>query len=117
MRTLVGAVVGALVVAGGAGAYNAAVTPAQFSSLKHQVQTLQGKVSALQGRVSSLESSANQGAQDSSTVACLKKNWNAIEIWGSDTYAINSAKYDSSQVSQLQQDSIVMVPTATATQC
>jgi uncharacterized protein YlxW (UPF0749 family) len=93
------------------------VTPAQFSSLKHQVQTLQSKVSALQGQVSNLQSSTSQAAQDSSTVACLKKNWNAITIWGSDTYALNSTKYDSSQVSQLQQYSIVMAPTATASQC
>jgi hypothetical protein len=102
------------VVAAGAGAYNAAVTPAQFSALKHQVQTLQGKVSTLQGRVSSLQSSASQ---DTSTVGCLKQNWNAITIWGWDTYALNGAKYDSSQVGQLAQQSIVMVPTATATKC
>jgi hypothetical protein len=117
VRTFVGAVVGALVVAAGAGAYNAAVTPSQFSALKHQVQALQGKVSALQGRVSSLESSVSQTSQDASTVACLKKNWNAITIWSWDTYAINSNKYDSSQLNGLPDDSIVMVPTATATQC
>lgn len=114
MKTLIGALVGALVVAGGAGAYTVAVTPAQFSALKHQVQTLQGRVSALQGQVASLESTASA---DSSTAACLKKNWNAITIWSWDTYAINSAKYDSSQISQLAADSIVMVPTATTTMC
>jgi hypothetical protein len=62
VRTFVGAVVGALVVAAGAGAYDAAVTPAQFSALKRQVQVLQGRVSTLQGRVSSLQSSATQDA-------------------------------------------------------
>jgi hypothetical protein len=114
VRTFVGAVVGALVVAAGAGAYDAAVTPAQFSALKRQVQVLQGRVSTLQGRVSSLQSSATQ---DASTVACLKGNWNAITIWSWDTYALNGAKYDSSQVGQLSQESIVMVPTATASKC
>jgi hypothetical protein len=114
MRTLVGAVVGALVLAAGAGAYNAAVTPAQFSALKHQVQVLQGRVSTLQDRISSLRSS---GSQDASTVACLKQNWNAITIWSWDTYALNGAKYDSSQVGQLSQQSIVMAPTATASKC
>jgi outer membrane murein-binding lipoprotein Lpp len=117
VRTFIGVVVGALVVAAGAGAYNAAVTPSQFSALKHQVQTLQGRVSKLQGQVSSLQSSAARESQDSSTVACLKQNWNAITIWSWDTYALNSTKYDSSQVDQLAQDSIVMAPTATATKC
>jgi hypothetical protein len=50
-------------------------------------------------------------------VACLKGNWNAITIWSWDTYALNGAKYDSSQVGQLSQESIVMVPTATASKC
>jgi uncharacterized protein YlxW (UPF0749 family) len=114
MKVLIASLVCALVLAGGAGAYNMAVTPRQFAALKAQVASLQRKVADLQSTTSALQSTVNSS---SSTVTCLQKNWNAVTLWSSDIYAINSNKYDAGTVGQLNTQSILMAPLPTATQC
>jgi hypothetical protein len=97
LKTILASVVTGLVVAGGAGAAAVAVTPHQFASLNRQVQNQQVSIINLKSQVAALQNTVSklQANDTSSVVSCLQTQWNGLYGLPTDTYAINSAKYNS----------------------
>ena len=119
MKTVFACAITALIVVAGAGAYDAAVTPGQFNSLKHQVSLLQSQVSGLQTRVTTLESTSANTTHLSTLTTCLQTNWNALEWFNPNTYAVNGSIYDSSSgsVSAFTGLGLLYIKTADFTFC
>ena len=119
MKTVIACAITALIVVAGAGAYNAAVTPGQFNSLKQQVNSLRSQVSGLQTRVTTLESTSANTASLNTLTTCLKTNWNAIEGFNPNTYAVNGTVYSSSaaSVAAFAGLALVYIKTANWTTC
>ena len=89
MKILLTALLTALVVATGAGAYVAAVTPGQFAQLKAQVANQSVRLTSLEAAVSTLRSQPS----DASTVACLKGEWNQLIYWPQQDFVWNTVYY------------------------
>jgi hypothetical protein len=109
MKAVIASVVTALVVAGGAGAYSAVVTPRQFAALQSRVTalelkagTLQAQVGTLQATVGTLQAATNtlqsSAGSNSTLVSCLQRNWNLLRGFPlvPAPFAINGAVFDSS---------------------
>ena len=104
MKTILASLITALMVAGGAGAYVSAVTPAQLNALKARVSVLESRAAAskaslstLNAQVASLQQQVGSNS-NAATVECLRTQWNTytggyVPI---DAYAINGAKYTGS---------------------
>jgi hypothetical protein len=131
MKTVAACLLTGLIVAGGAGAYGAAVTPKQLSALQRRVTPLRGRVSSLQaevnsqrdesdglaGRTSQLESEVGTLQGFDGTLSCLRDAWNGLALFDPDFFAPTSLKYNASTFGAIANNWILASPKPTTHQC